>query len=126
MDLIRPFLPFVAVALVGILAVDVFFLMGLGFGRIETLVALAFPALFGWVLGGFVPERYWGPYFTLSWLMVLAAPFALRVGKGSMTDQPLIAFVILFATGCMFAAQSLRMLSRFDRDAIAKQDEDRV
>jgi hypothetical protein len=126
MGFIRPFLPFVAVALVLILVVDAFIFGGLGFGRFETLVALAFPILFGWVLGGFVPERYWGPYFTLSWLMVLAAPFALRVGKGSMTDQPLIAFVILFATGCMFAAQSLRMLSRFDRDAIATQNEDQA
>jgi hypothetical protein len=116
MDLVRPFLPFVAVALALTLLVDFFFLMGLGFSRVETSVAIAFPILFGWVLGGFVPERYWGSYFTLSWLMVLAAPFTLRIAKGSMTDQPyLVIFVILFATGCMFAAQSLRMLSRLDK-----------
>lgn len=115
MDLVRPFLPFVAVALTLTLLVDIFFLTGLGFSRIETSVAIAFPVLFGWVLGGFVPERYWGSYFTLSWLMVLAAPFTLRIAKGSMTDQPYIVFVILFATGCMFATQSLRMLSRLDQ-----------
>jgi hypothetical protein len=115
MDLVRPFLPFVVVALVLTLVVDIFFLMGLDFSRVETSAAIAFPVLFGWMLGGFVPGRHWGSYFTLAWIMVLAAPFALRIGKGSMTDQPYIVFVILFATGCMFAAQSLRMLSRLDQ-----------
>jgi len=114
MDFVRPFLPFVAVGLVLTLAVDSFLLMNLGFGRTETIVALIFPVLFGWVLGGFVPERYWGSYFTLAWLMVIAAAFAARAAKGSTSDIPSITFVILFASGCMFVAQSLRMLSRLD------------
>ncbi len=114
MDFVRPFLPFVAVGLLFTLVADFYFLMNLGFGHTEIMVALIFPVLFGWVLGGFVPERYWGSYFTLAWLMVLATPFAARATKGAESDIPSVAFVILFATGCMFAAQSLRMLSRLD------------
>ncbi len=114
MDFVRPFLPFVAVGLFLTLAADSFFLMNLGFGRTETMVALIFPVLFGWILGGFVPERYWGSYFTLAWLMVLATPFVARATKGAASGIPSIIFVILFASGCMFATQSLRMLSRLD------------
>lgn len=113
MDFIRPFLPLVLAGLALILVIDIFLLRHLGFEDFEVLVALLFPVLFGWFLGGRVPPKYWGPYFTLAWFMVLTAPLILRIGKHSLA-QTSVVFVVLFATGCMFAAQSVRMLSRYD------------
>ena len=115
MGFMKYFVLFGGIYLLLILTIDVYFLNSLGFGQNEVLVALVFPILFGWVLGGIVPERHWGAYFSLSWIMLLLAVFAIRVGKNSTTDHEAIAFVIFFATGCMFAVQSLRMLIHLDQ-----------
>lgn len=114
MDFKKYFVLLGGIYLLLILVVDVYFLNSLGFGQSDTFVALAFPIVFGWILGGVVPGKYWGTYFTLSWIILFLAVLATRVGKSAASDHVATAFVILFATGCMFATQSFRMLFRLD------------
>ena len=91
---------------------------GFKYTTAEGLVGLLLPVGFGCFLGRLVPDRYWGAYFSLALLAFFGAAVLLRVGLRdwfSVFSGWEVLFAVLFASGCMFAAQSLIMGIRFER-----------